>query len=145
MSLLTSTVVMQVNPGAGNRASLRLPMIEGTAMRVHGVQFLSNTQYTANSLFVLSHQRDRVAPAGTTFTEWDDASNWWIEQMNSASLVTVYRDLTGLDIMLAGPQTFAVFNNEGGTLTCGCRLFYERLTIPVTEWSGLAQATSFEA
>jgi len=82
------------------------------------------------------------ADAHTAFFE--DESVWVHRFWGPNDFNDYTLDLRDLNVELAGPQAFTVFNNQGSSEIFMVKLWYDVKTIGLIEWAQLARLTSFE-
>jgi len=131
----------------GQRNLVGLPSIEALAidiiainvMRGNGLEVDANNNYMVG----LSHQTDMPVQADEDDFVGSILDNdiWWVANLSPESSVF---DVLPEPISVAGPQTFAIFNNLGQTTACRLILWYRSRRISLREWTQLKTLTSYE-
>lgn len=135
--------IIGVTNGNGGQAELTLPMLEGQLLLPRFIT-LSHNGNAGLCMFALSHHLTHANLPNGNISVIDDPTIWIWHRLDAVSPTTVRLDLRDWGVELAGPQTFLVHNQLGGTNDFIMQMHYDVKKVGDLEWAANARVTSFE-
>ena len=144
MTLRISQAQQRVANGVAGVTELPLPMLEGVVIVPKALLFTYGVAAPANAAMGLSHWRDHTGWTNTHSSVQQDITAWIRRSFGTRDVAYWEADPRAIEIELAGPQSFLVFNSDGATEDFACTMWYDVKRVSSITWAALARRTSFE-
>ena len=144
MTLRVARSLEQIANATGAVRELPLPQIEGLLILPRVITFGVDLMTGANRLACgLSYNRDVTAPA-ISADIMAEQSVWLFNVFSLNGNHTLHLDVRNLELELAGPQAFVMFNGEASARTLAVIMWYDTKQVAEIEWAAVANRTSYE-